>query len=164
VFHRDTTVLAQPFDVERLTLTGQPARIADGVIIHVPSGFGAYDISHTGTLVYRRQPAVEESTLTWFDRTGRRLETVGAPGVYRGVALSPDDGRIAVHLHEEPEGGDIWVVDRDRAAFTRLTFKGHNWRPVWSHDGRFIAFSSTRAGDLGSLYRRRMARATPRSF
>jgi Tol biopolymer transport system component len=153
LFHRDTSLLAQPFDVERLTLTGEPTRIAEGVIIHVPSGFAAYDISHTGTLVYRRQPAVEESTLTWFDRTGRRLETVGAPGVYRGVALSPDNRRIALHLHEVPEGGDIWVVDRDRAAFTKLTFRGHNWRPVWSPDGRFIAFSSTRAGDLGSLYR-----------
>jgi len=96
---------------------------------------------------------VEEATLTWFDRTGQRLETVGAPGLYRGVALSPDDRRIALHLHEEPEGGDIWIVNRDRAVFTRLTFRGHNWRPVWSHDGRFIAFSSTRAGDLGSLYR-----------
>jgi eukaryotic-like serine/threonine-protein kinase len=117
------------------------------------NGFASYDVSQNGTLVYRGEAALEETTLVWFDRTGRRLETVGAPGVYRGVALSPDNRRIAVHLHQEPEDGDIWVVDRDRATSTRLTFSAHNWRPVWSHDGTSILFSSTRGGDAGSLYR-----------
>jgi serine/threonine protein kinase len=72
--------------------------------------------------------------------TCRRLQ-----GAYYGVDLAPDGQRIAVHRHVE-EGGDIWVVDSERGTMSRLTLDSShdNVAPVWSPDGRRIAYSSQR--------------------
>ncbi len=154
LFTRDGTLLAQRFDAERLALTGEPTRIADGVAFTATPGAAAYGVSNTGVLVYRTALALEPTQLVWYDRSGHALESIGAPGIYRGVALSPDDTRIAVHMHQEPEGGDVWVVDRERGTFTRLNATGHNSSPIWSHDGAFLIFSSGRGSDPLALYRK----------
>src|SRR5206468_8290936 len=65
--------------------------------------------SDNGILTYRTGP-VDQDQLAWFDRSGKLLETVGVPGGYRGVELSPDGKRIAVHRHEG-SGGDAWVLE-----------------------------------------------------
>src|SRR6185503_16225735 len=51
------------------------------------------------------------SNLTWVDRTGKVIETVGAPGEYRGLDVSPDGRRVAAHIHTGA-GGDVWLFAR----------------------------------------------------
>ena len=58
---------------------------------------GAFTVSETGVLAYQTGSLVR-SQLTWFDRAGTRLATLGDQADYVDVALSPDDTRVAVSL------------------------------------------------------------------
>jgi hypothetical protein len=74
--------------------------------------------------------------LTWLDRQGKSLGTVGEAGGYSEIDLSPDEKRLAA-----VRNGDIWIIELDRNVTTRFTFDAANNRsPVWSRDGSRIAF------------------------
>ena len=147
LFVRQGTLFAQPFNIRRLQLQEQPLRLAESVPFEVNAT--AFSVSDNGVLTYRTGPVEEDHQFAWFDRTGRLIETVGVPGDYRGVDLSPDGDRIAVHRHDG-NGGDAWVLERTGTA-TRLTFDPpqDNSSPIWSPDGRRIVFGSLRRGKWG---------------
>jgi serine/threonine protein kinase/Tol biopolymer transport system component len=152
LFHRAGTLMAQRFDPGRLRLSGEPVRIEDGLFVNSLL-FADFAVSNTGVLLYRRAEGHALTQLAWYDRAGKSVGRVGEPGEYRGIALSPDGNRIAVHRHQEPGGGDIWLVDQ-QGTFTRFTFNAlHNMEPVWSRDGQTLLFSAGRAGVL-NLYRK----------
>jgi serine/threonine protein kinase/Tol biopolymer transport system component len=154
LFNRESTLFAQRLDVNRLALTGESIRIADGMFFSAPVAAAAYAVSAAGTLIYRAAASRELAQLVWYDRLGNAIDTVGTPGIYRSVALSPDNRRIAIHVHQEPEGGDVWIVDRERGTFTRLNATGHNSSPLWSHDGESVFFSSGRGNNPLVLFRK----------
>jgi Tol biopolymer transport system component len=91
--------------------------------------------------------------LTWFDRSGKTLSTVGASGDYIDVALSRDGTRAAVSQYDsEGTNLDIWTIDLARSVPSRFTFhQADDANPVWSPDGTKIAFSSQRDG-LAAIY------------
>ncbi|MCU0304443.1 MAG: S41 family peptidase [Thermoanaerobaculales bacterium] len=61
----------------------------------------------------------------------------------RYPAISPDGGTIAFSYR-----GDIWTVGSQGGEATRLTVHdAHDFMPVWSNDGRSIAFASDRYGN-----------------
>jgi len=146
VFLRDNRLVAQPFDLGRLALTGEPTPITEQVELTGPTST-AFTVSESGLLAY--QPASGPgSQLVWFDREGRRLGTLGEPADYGDVELSPDGRRAAVSVLTGPSNTrDIWVFDTGRGVRTRLTFDAaDDVTPVWSSDSTRILFASNRAG------------------
>jgi Tol biopolymer transport system component len=151
LFTRQGTLLAQPFDAATFKVSGEPTPVGERVESVVVPGVVAFSVSTTGMLVYGTgESSVTDFQLTWVDRHGRVLGTLGTPAPFRGIALSPNGLQLATHRHEA-DGGDIWVTDIERNATTRLTFDAQqeNSSPVWSPTGSQIAFSSLRNGAFG---------------
>jgi Tol biopolymer transport system component len=140
-------LMALPFDARRLRTRGEPAALAANVHMHRYRWNAEFTVSSNGVLAYRARPA-SISQLTWLDRTGRRLGTVGAVGDYGGIRLSPDERRCAVELRDEGSGTvDIWAVDLAQGIPTRLTSGPFsNDSPIWSPDGTRVVFVSNRKG------------------
>jgi len=163
IFHRESAVYAQAFDARKLSVSGEPVRVADEVTFDSANGRGDFGVSQNGVLAYfyaagganaaagagSSTSDLGEWQLAWIDRTGQVLETVGPPGAYRGVEVSPDAKRIAVHRHDA-NGGDIYVIE-PRGSQTRLTRDAshHSSMPLWSPDGSRIVYASLRSGKWG---------------
>ena len=145
------TLLARPFDPDRLQLTGAPVPIAEQVERNTGSRRGGFTVSQTGVLAFRQHV---ESHLVWFDRGGRRLGTLGPTGHYRNPALSPDEKHVAVAGLDVKTGSwDIWLMEVGRGGVSRLTTDpAIEDMPVWSRDGSRIAFKSDRSGRVMSFY------------
>jgi len=89
-----------------------------------------------------------DGRLTWFDRRGAKVGTVGEPGIYRTLTISPDGKRVAAERTDrETQNKDIWIFDVSSNAATRFT-SDPAWEafPIWSHDGSRILFTSNRSG------------------
>jgi eukaryotic-like serine/threonine-protein kinase len=155
LFVRDRTLMAQPFDADKLQLSGEPYAIAEDVMHYGeigPTALGIFSISMNGVLCYQTGNR-ETSQLTWFDRSGKEIGKAGSPGLYNEPALSPDGQRVALNS-DTRELGDIWILELPRDTFTRFTFDPNtDRRPVWSPDGNRVVFTSNRTGH-DSLYQR----------
>jgi serine/threonine protein kinase/Tol biopolymer transport system component len=139
LFFREGTLMAQAFDAEKLQLTGEAIPLAEN--LETPYSFSA---SKDGKLAYLT--ANDKTQLTWVDRQGKTLGALGAVGrPFYAARISPDGARLAAAHGAFTANGDIWIMNLAQGSETRLTTDSAN-SPVWSPDGKWIAFSSGREG------------------
>jgi eukaryotic-like serine/threonine-protein kinase len=152
LFSRGGTLMAQPFDLRSLRASGSAQSIADSVSTGT-SGIGGptFSASREGLLSYQ---AASQAQLTWVDEDGKKLSTVGEPGYLSSPYLSPD-GKYAM-LTVAPPGQKyqkLWLYDLTSGTASPFTFgEGDDLYPVWSPDGKQVAFSSYRSGNQQDIY------------
>ncbi|MBV9771235.1 MAG: PD40 domain-containing protein, partial [Bryobacterales bacterium] len=143
---RGTTLVAQPFDPEKLKVTGDPAPVADPVGKSPITGRMNVAASSNGLLLYS---ASGSNQLTWLDATGKPLGTLGDPNDYLIFRISPDGHRVAAAIGN-PTRADLWLIDIERNVSSRFTFTGTGHSdPVWSPDGRTVIYRT-----MGAIFRK----------
>ncbi len=152
LFVRNGTLLAQTLDLDREELTGDPVTVTDAMAFDNGARAAAFSVSTSGVLAYRADGASKRQ-LTWFDRSGKVLGTLGPPD--QNYLLTPrisPDGRRAVAFREIQENRDVWIFEAER--LIRFTFDpARDQYPIWSPDGKTILFDSDRNGHR-NLYRK----------
>jgi dipeptidyl aminopeptidase/acylaminoacyl peptidase len=156
LFVREQTLLAQPFDVQRLELTGTAVPIAEDVAVGGASGvLGGFAVSQNGVLAYQPGPsevggsgAGTPTRLTWFDRSGNEIAAFGDRAGHGDLELAPGGTRVAVSLFDLAQRTrDIWHFDIGRGLRTRFTFDAADeLATVWSPDGSRVVFNAFRNG------------------
>ncbi|MEO8098807.1 MAG: protein kinase [Acidobacteriota bacterium] len=153
-FLNNGTLMAQHFDTKAMKLTGDPIPVAQDVA-NGPQ-HGHFSVTKGGVLAYRTRRQGSQRQLSWVDRKGNPLKTIGDPRSLQGFSLSSDGARIILFRSETGSGlqGDLWTLDLDRDIETRVTFGqsvnvyGPAARPVWSMDGTQIAYQSGLQGKM----------------
>ncbi len=154
LFRREGTLMALPFDAEKLSTTGSAIPLAENVPEAGTNGYGGFAASGNGVLLYRSGAQTSNVKLAWLDRSGKRLDVKGEARDYVSLALSPDGKRAATIISAGTlaGAGDVWLQDLERGVATKFTFRAGMRFPVWSPDGKFIVF--TDAPNIGGLYRK----------
>jgi eukaryotic-like serine/threonine-protein kinase len=152
LFARGNQLMAQPFDPASGKLSGEPQDLAKGIMNDASTWHMDASASSGGLLVFG-SGASGDLQLVWMNNSGKEISTVADKlEELQGAVVSPQGDRIALQI--DAGENDIWVLDLSRGVRTRLTFGPvANTSPVWSPDGKWIAYASPRTGRF-NLYRK----------
>lgn len=153
IFARAGTLMAAPFDPDRLEMTGAPVPVLEGVFSDNTTNQAFYSVSADGMLVY--MPAstnrAEANQFVWVSRKGAEQPLAAPARPYQIPRLSPDGRQIAVRMAET--NVDIWVYDMARGALPRLTFQpGEDEAPAWTRDGKRVAYGSSQGSKPRTIF------------
>ena len=148
-------LLAAPFDLEELSLTGAPTVILEGIGMR-EGGKAVFSVSESGSLAYVSEHSSTatgtEASLVWVDREGGEEPLAMKPGLYRWPRISHDGSRIAVSAIDSGNT-DVWIYDLAGQTSTRLTFDpAIDDYPLWTPDDLRVVFSSNRDGAALNLF------------
>jgi serine/threonine-protein kinase len=146
VYMHEGTLFAAPFDLGRLELRGPSSPVIESVMAASGSGGTQLAFSDRGRLVFLpgRSAGAVNVPILWMDKEGNTQPLRPQLGNYNNVRFSPDGRRLAMDIQQGREA-DVWVYEWGRDAMSRLTFEaGPDTQPVWTADGRRIAFASAR--------------------
>jgi eukaryotic-like serine/threonine-protein kinase len=146
------SLVAVPFDLKRLEVTGTAVPVVEGVLQSPATGAAQYSFSATGSLVYVPGGVqAPQSRLVWVSRNGAEQPLAAPARAYMFPRLSPDGRRVAVTVTEQEN--QIWLYDLSRETLTRFTFEGsQNYNPLWTPDGKRIAFESNSSGPINIFW------------
>ena len=160
VYVRLGTLMAAPFDPDRLAVTGGATGLVDNVMQAANRNLsdmantlaGQFTVSDTGALVYVTGGALPgaERLLAWVDRKGRSQTLEAPPRSYSKPRLSPDGRYISVSTQQDIR--DVWRYDIARGALNPITVDGQSGYGVFAPDGKRVVFRSGAAGGEDNLY------------
>jgi hypothetical protein len=135
VYVQGGTLMAVPFDPERLAVTGAAVPMVEGILQSTTDGDAQYSFSAAGSLAYVPGAAQSaQSKLVWVNRNGAEQPVAAPEHAYINPRISPDGRRVAIGITEQER--QIWLYDVSRGTLTRLTFQGNNnLVPFWTPDG-----------------------------
>jgi serine/threonine protein kinase len=159
LYLRETTLMAQRFDPDTLTVSDAALPVATDVQMNPSTGIGAFAVSQTGILVYQMGPS-SGTQVAWLDRGGRQLDILRAQPDNRDVQLSPDGQWASLTLPDDHgPTANVWLFDLVRGLSRRFTFGQGGYSAVWSPDGRNIAYASPRSSSV-DLFEKSVTGAT----
>ncbi|HUG87258.1 MAG TPA: protein kinase [Actinomycetota bacterium] len=138
IFRRGGSLMAAPFDLGALRLTGPPRPVPHPIRPHPESA--GFAVAPDGTLVSAVVPGGGGGRLVFVGRNGSPASITAETRVHDHPRLSPDGRWIAFE-----EGLDLWLHSLDRNSSQPFVVPGWATAPVWSPDGETVAFSWTTA-------------------
>jgi hypothetical protein len=146
LFRRGGKLMAIRFEAEKLAVAGDPVELVDDIDHFPPTGGTTFGASEK-VLAYAPDSDARMSRLAWFDRMGREVGSIGAPGMYVSPRLSADGRQVAVSVMEQlVVPPDIWFFDTRMGTGTRFPNAFPDLLPVFSPDAKRIFFASTGGG------------------
>ncbi len=152
LYARGGTLLAQPFDAQRLQIVGQPQPVATHIYSFSKTAAADFSVGGT-TLAY--QNYVSRSQLIWVDRAGHELASLGPPNInVKSARISPDGQRVATAFYDGTQGQqDLWIFDVRSNSGRRLSAESTlRDAPVWSPDSRSIAYLAQSDGQAPRVH------------
>jgi Tol biopolymer transport system component len=140
------TLMAAPFDLDRLEVTGDSSAVLQGVRADGP-GWTDYMLSDEGTLVYVPGSTIKQRSLVWVDREGKTEPVTEIQRNFLDPRLSPDGQRLAVTVRTDLGAFDVWIYDIARGTLTPFTFDGTSRSQVWTPDGTRLTFHTHRVNE-----------------
>jgi serine/threonine protein kinase len=136
---RQNVLTAQPFDPDQARLFGDPVTVpgAESVSVNSGTGFSRFSVSNAGTILFTS--GTDRLQLTWFNREGKALGTVGRPDRYIAVRISPNGAQAITSIVDALEKRDLWLLDLTRGLSSRITTNGGGGGAVWFPDGQRLA-------------------------
>jgi serine/threonine-protein kinase len=159
VFGREGSLVAVPFDLESLELTGNEVSLIDGTLQSLNatsylgnSGAAQFSFSMSGTFVWVSGGVFPDLEPLLFvgDRRGVTQPLTATRFPYWSPRISPDGERIA--YMGRGRNRDLWVHDISRGTTRRLTFEGRGNYLVWHPDGKRLAFGMAKSGPERNIY------------
>jgi len=144
-------LIAVPFDLERLEVTGAPVPVLDGIRTET-FGVAQYAISNDGLLIFAPGQSVAVGRPVWVDRNGKEETLPFRPESYGGFSISPDGTKFAVSVLGA--ASYIWIYNLvGKGEPQRFSTEENEQYPVWSPDGARLAFSGLENGNLSIFWR-----------
>jgi Tol biopolymer transport system component len=140
LYVRDRVLMARRFDLDSLTAAEEPVTVTE-TVDYDPPGQAAFTVA-SNVLIFRARQHRPLAELAWFDRQGNATGSIATPpGTFRTLSLSPDGATLAIDRRDAQGLPSVWLVDTARATSTRLTAAYWAGDPLWSTDGRWLAYS-----------------------
>jgi hypothetical protein len=138
----DGTLIALPFDPDRVRPTGAPVTIARDVA--QPNAFTVeVAVSAGGSIAYPRSGGSVARRLMLVSRSGQVTPLTPDPKAFANPRFSPDGRRVVTDIVDPiTSSRDVWVLDVGQRVWSRLTTNGISDRPIWTRDGRRVVYSS----------------------
>ena len=156
----EQTLLARRFDLNHLTLSAGSKPLAEGIGIQGGMHLADFTVSENGILAYFAGRANQGWPMAMFDRSGKPEGRIASQrDIYLDPRFSPTGKQLAVSIAKsDSTRGDLWVIDTQNGARTRLTFESRDaTHPVWSADGKTVYYSATNEPDrLAHIYARQV--------
>jgi eukaryotic-like serine/threonine-protein kinase len=138
----DGTLIALPFDPDKVKPTGPPVTIARDASQPDPYSVRAA-VSASGAIVYPRSGGGAPRRLMLVSRSGQATPLTPDPRGYANPRFSPDGRSLAVYIADPVSSSrDVWVLDIGQRVWARLTTNGISDKPIWTPDGRRVVYSS----------------------
>ena len=137
---RQQALVAQPFDSKHARLLGDSVPVPGAEVVTLTAALGrsSVSVSNDGTILFGTGSGRYQ--MTWLNREGKALGTVGQPDRYGSVRISPDGTRLVAGLADSSARTDLWLLELSRAIPSRLTFLGMFGTGTWSPDGQRIGY------------------------
>jgi Tol biopolymer transport system component len=149
VYSRENSVLAAPFDSDKLKVTGPSQPIAVDLALDDGPQFA---LSPLGWLVYLAGDVGKgKDSLVWVDGSGRAKPAFQAPGNILDCRVSPDDRRLVATVRSD-QGFSVWAYEVLRDVLTRLTFE-RSFNAAWSPDGTYVFYTRHMSESEPGLFR-----------
>ncbi len=151
LFMRGSTLIAAPFEADRVRVGPHPVPVIEGLRLDPRSGCGHFAVAASGTLIYVKGDARGiKRRLVAVGRDGGERSLLEEPGAFSDPSMSADGRQLAVAI--EGTHQDLWLVDILRRTLSRLTFDpSEEFSPRWTPDGLRLFYALIEIGRVPEI-------------